>query len=286
LGTSGTVVKRRSALVRPLDRRYPTNLAVMILAPVAGAAFAGANLWHGHELTRSLEAALRGGLIVFTTWALAREIAPDDNPGAFVAMALGLLVGIHVPSSSAMLVLTTQMLARLLTRSVGVAPTWFDSTAAVILAGWTAYSLDNGAVALVAGIAFALDAGLNPPLRQQWIFALLCLVGGLGLFLRHPGEPLFVHQGWITLCLGAIAAIYILVLVRTRQVRSIADVTGEPLSPLRVQAAMAVAWLVAALGAIGGTTMLAQSALIWAVLAGLILTWLLRLVTQPGTFHP
>lgn len=284
MGTSGTLGRLRSALVRPLDRRYPTNLAVLILVPVVAASFAAANLWHGHDHLRSLQSGFRGGLIVFTTWALAREIAPDDNPGAFLAMGLGVLVGIHVPASSAMLVLTTQMLARLVSRSVGVAPTLFDSVAVVLLAGWTAYSTGNGAVAIVAGVTLAADATLNPPLRRQWIFALLCLAGGLLLFLREPGPMLVAHRTWIALTFVAITAIYAVDLIRTRQVRSVADVTGERLNPSRVRAAMAVTWLMAALGAVASTT--TQSALLWAVLAGLVLTFPLRLMPNLKPAHP
>lgn len=265
----GYPLKIRSALVRPLEPRYPTNLAVLILAPVAGLVFAGLALWHGHSVEAVLESALRGGLTAFAGWALAREIAPDDNPAAFVSLGLALLVAQLVPSGSVLLLLTAMMLARLVNRSVGIPATLPDSAALTLLVSWAAYSTRNGAPAVIAAIAFGLDASLSTPLRRQWSFAFIGLAGGLAvMLLRDPVGSADAAVAWYW-TVGTIALLYAFAVLRTRRVRSVADRTGEPLSVNRVRAGMAVAWLMAVQGLLGDRA-LTQSSLIWAVLTALL----------------
>jgi hypothetical protein len=271
------VSKPRSALARPLDRRYPTNLAVIILAPSAGLVLAGLALYQGQSVTAALEAAVRGSLTAFAGWALARELAPDDNPAAFVSMSLALLTGFLVPSASILLVFTALMLVRIVNRSVGIDPTWLDSVAITLLTGWMVYSTGKGAPAMVAAIAFGLDATLPTPLRRQWVFAALCLSGGVAfLLLSGPtGEAEGIGPA-ANLPIAALALLYAVTIPATRRVQAVADLTAEPLRLSRVRAGMVVAWLMAVQGFLPGRIGLAQSALIWAVLAGLLLMMLIR----------
>jgi hypothetical protein len=120
LGHASIVTRLRSALVRPLSPRYPTNLAVMILAPAAGAALGAMSFGQSHEAAGALIAAGRGALAAFGGWALAREIAPDNNAAAFASMGLVLLTMFFVPTASLLPIFLAIMLARILNRSVGV----------------------------------------------------------------------------------------------------------------------------------------------------------------------
>ena len=278
MGASSTVGKFRSALIRPLDRRYPTNLAVMILAPLAGLITGVIGYRHTDSFFQSTEGALRGALTAFGGWALAREIAPDDNPGAFVSMALAFLGLLFFPDLSVLPLFTAIMLARILNRSVGVLPTVVDSAAVTLLAVWAAYSTGNPGPLLVAAIGFGLDAMLSPSLRRQWLFAALALGAGLGLLLWSEVRPPSMKGGDVALALPvlAIAIAYALVISFTRNVRSVADLTGKPLSVHRVRAAMTVTCLMGIQGALSGAVAPTPSTLIWAVLAGLLLMTILR----------
>lgn len=274
--TSGAIGKLRTALARPLDRTYPTNLAVMILAPAAALALGGVTFGQTHSLSAALEAAMRGALTTFGGWALAREIAPDDNPGAFVSMALAFVAVILVPSSSVLPLFTAIMLARILNRSVGIPATLVDSIAVVLLVAWTVAGSGNPWPALVGAAGFALDAVLPVPLRRQLAFAAICLTGGVGYLILRGSRP--AGDGNVTpwFPIVTIALLYAVLFLRTRRIHSVADLTGEPLNLHRVRAAMAIGWLMAAQGAILGGAALAQSAIIWAVLAGLVLSAIYR----------
>jgi len=272
VGTSGSIAGLRSALVRPLDRRYPTNLAVMILVPLAGAGVGAATYWSSRSPMEALEWAARVSLTTFGGWALAREIAPDDNPGAFVSMGLAVLTLLLFPSASILPLFTAVMLARIVNRSVGYPATWLDSLAVTLLAGWTAYSNHNPGPALVAAAGFGLDTLLPDPLRRQFIFALLCLAWALSilLFMDTPASPR--ETVWpLNVSIGIISLAYALAIMLITRVRSVADRTGKPLHLGRVRAAMAVAWLMGAQGALSGEVASPPSLLIWAVLGGLLL---------------
>ena len=197
MGTSRTVVKIRSALVRPLDRRYPTNLAVMILAPAAGAVVGAVGLSGHPSLADALEWAAPGGLTVFAGWALAREIAPDDNPGRVCQHGAGAADASCCSQPPACFRLFTAiMLARMVNRSVGIPATVVDSTAVTLLAGWTAYSTGSSGPALVAAVGFGLDAVLPSPLRRQWVFAIVCLAGGLVFPVLGDTAPRSSEASW------------------------------------------------------------------------------------------
>jgi hypothetical protein len=274
--TSGAIGKIRSALARPLDRNYPTNLAVMILAPSAALALGGLALWQKQSVLTALETAVRGALTAFGGWALAREIAPDDNPAAFVSLGLALVAILAIPQASVLPLFTALMLARIVNRSVGIPATLVDSIAVAFLAAWTASHTGNGGPLIVASVAFGLDAMLARPLRRQWIFAILCLIAGVAVLFSAraaTGDEVTVSS-YVPIVIIGLG--YAIVFFRTRMVRSVGDLSGETLDAIRVRAAMAVAGLIAGQGALVGGIALDQSSIVWAVLAGLPLMAIFR----------
>jgi pimeloyl-ACP methyl ester carboxylesterase len=250
----------------------------MILAPVAGA-IAGAVAFPRLGLSLDLlESILRGALTAFGGWALAREIAPDDNPAAFASMALAFLAHLFFPAASVLPLFSTLMLARIVNRSVGVPATPIDSAAVMFLAGWASYSTRQPGPLFVSAIGFGLDAVLSPPLQRQWGFAALSLGAGLAWLISGEISPLSTRGGDIALALPVVALVvaYGLVILFTRKIRSVADRTGEPLSVPRVRAAIALTSLMGIQGALTGAIAPTPSTLIWAVLAGLLLMTIVR----------
>lgn len=233
MGTSGAVRRIRSALVRPLYRRCPTNLAVMILAPAAGLLLGSLALGQTQSAPTALASALRGTLASFGGWALAREIAPDDNPAAFVSMALAFVALLLFPDSSVLPLFTTVMVARIVNRSVGIPARWIDYLAVTLLAGWAAYGARNPGPAIVAAIGFGLDAVLPASSR--------------------------------------------------RQMHAVGDLTRKPLSRDRVWAALAIAVLMGLQDALAGQPGVRRSLLVWAIIAGVMLMFIVRAVIPRGT---
>lgn len=246
---TGHPLYKITSIGRPVEPRYPTNKAVLVLLPAA-AAVAVFFAWfvNGETLYSGLGGtALYSILVVFGSWALARELAPDDNPAAFISMALALLVYLLNPGASVLLLFVALALARILNRSTGLAPRLGDSVAVTLLAAWAAYSLDSPLIAAVAGIAFMLDAMLSGPEKRQWLFAvasvavasILAVQQGSGLAL--PSMP--VSVGGLIPALLLLA--FMLAIFSMKSVEAEGDVDGKPLVLSRVRTGMAIVLMLA-----------------------------------------
>jgi hypothetical protein len=263
-----------SAIGRPLDRKYATNRAVLRLLPVAGLLAGAVAALSGEAGLQILGSGVAGSLCAFGGWALARELAPDDNAAAFVSMALGFVTHIVVGFLSLLLLITTILLVRIVNRTVGPRARLLDS---VVVSGLTitlVYVAKMPLVGISAALSFALDAVLHNPLRRQWLFAGLCLAAvGVWFALNGAASPEWpvITRGIIVL-LAAVTVLFAAVIVMTRKLNSKADVTGVCLSVSRVRAGMLIALLVALQSILLGQPGLFLAAPIWASLAGVAVT--------------
>lgn len=257
---------RLSGLARPVDPAYPTNKAVLVLLP---AVFVLAVLWRA--LAGGLgwgEAALAGGhavLLSFFAWALTRELSPDDNPAAFLAVALALAAWSRVGSQSIWVLAATLLAARLVNRCTGKPAHLSDSLIAVAafaaLAWWQAWSF-----ALLGAVALALDAWLPArserrlhrllgPALAAWAVALVLLGRGPKLALPPHAEVL-----------AGVVALYGLAVLLQPRPQACGDVDGQPLSRLRVRAGMAMGLLAALLFSTDASFDLVGVGALWACL--------------------
>jgi len=267
-----------TSIGRPLDKSFATNRAVSRLMPVGGVVAVAMALLRGEGFFQLLGAVVTGAVLVFGAWALARELAPDDNPAAFVSMALGFVVLPLLVPLSFLVLFTTIFLARIVNRTVGLPARTTDSIVVTLLVVVVMYLTENPLPGVVAALAFALDASLENPLRRQWIFAVLCLLGVGGLVTLHGldlGAPSLLNTrvAWL---LAAVALAYLMTIFLTRVIESPADVTGERLAASRVRAGMLIALLVALQALSGGGPGMVQASIIWSVLAGVSLTSIMR----------
>lgn len=275
---------RLTALARPLDPSWPTNRAVLVLMPI-GAAIAVALRWGaGGAGAGSLAwAALFGAGVVLGTWALARELGPDDQRAAFVALALGYPAAVMIEGTSLALLFTAMLLTRMVARTVGPPPTAADGLALVGLVAWSAVSLAEPDVWLVAALAFAVDARLGDGRGRGWLLAGACVaLAGAHLVLLPRlwpemapgvgGGPDALAEVVWTLPIGAV---FVATIVRTRAIASRTDETNELLSARRVRWGMGIALLLAARSLLHGPEGVAAATPVWAVLAGVALSDLL-----------
>jgi hypothetical protein len=267
---------RFTGLARRLDPAWPTNRAVLVLMPLAAvAAVVLAPLSPGLQQDGRLWAGALAAATVLGTWALGRELAPDDQRAAFVCMALGLAGLFLLPGTSVVLLFATLTLVRIVNRTVGLTPTVLDGVAAVVLVGWAIASTRSYGVGLAGAAALGRDATLPGGRKRQWGFAVLCLVL-VGLLAAQAGMgrelateiPLSAPSGPALWAALAVMGLYLLALAGTREVRSVADATGDPLSSVRVRWGMFVGLLAAAQGLAFGDAGVHGTALVWAGLAG------------------
>lgn len=273
-------IYRYTSIGRPLDPSWPTNLAVICLLPVAVVVGASWTLWTGADvgLAAAAISGLAFGAAAFATWALGRELLPDDPAAAFVAMGMGLLVCLLVPDPGLVTVFATMGLARVVNRSTGLAARVWDSAMVTGLVVWALYTTNGPGLGAVGASAFLLDATLPRPARRQWLFALLCLAapiayvasrGAASLALSAPDTPV----DWLAVPALAVFSLHGLLIKR---VYSRGDVGSELLDVKRVKGGMAVG----ALALLHEIAKPQGSALLIAAIGALSLTIVLRHVLR------
>jgi len=181
-------------------------------------------------------------LVVFGSWALARELFPDDSPAAFISMALAVLAALAFDSAGLLIVFATLGLVRIVNRTTGVAAKKSDSIIVMLLAFWVIYATQSPFFGAVAALAFALDGSLRHPLRHQWLFALICFGGMIVYMVDHDvGLAYFVAPDslleWLSLAVLLILALDMILL---KEVRTCADANRHRLDLTRVKGGMAV----------------------------------------------
>lgn len=232
---------RFSGLARPLDPAYPTNKAVLLFAPVVfllGALYA---YFGGAELGDTLRAGLNASLVLFFTWAVTRELTPDDNAAAFIAVGIALVAWPRVGLQSILTLAVVLVVARMVGRSTGKAATRVDSLLVTVGLGAMAW-FSSWMFGVIGVLALLLDAmlpvaGTQARRRDHLAFAaaLVCvtvarLISGI--------EPLRVPAHlpvWALVAGLSGLAIYLM-----PRPRSVGDVDQRRLVHARVRGALSV----------------------------------------------
>ncbi|RPH95016.1 MAG: hypothetical protein EHM68_13215 [Lysobacterales bacterium] len=243
-------IYRYTSIGRSLDPAAPTNKAVLVLLPIAavlGAALAWAA---GGTLIEVLLRALNVALVLFVSWALAREMDPDDPSVAFISMAAGVLAAVVTDSPGVLAAFAALGLIRIVNRSTGLAARKSDSVLLVLLSIAVVYWSDSPLFGGVAALAFLLDGSLKDPQRRQWVFALLCLGAMVVYMVDHDvglgqlGAPDSLFE-WLSVLFLLMFALNI---VLTRKISARGDVSNRPLDLHRVRGGMVVGLLAALQG--------------------------------------
>lgn len=258
-----------TSIGRPVDPAYPTNKAILILMPLLGVLAGAWGLLQGQEMGEALQQALWTVLLVFISWALARELDPDDHAAAFSGMGTAFLVAMISGIPGILVAVATLGLVRIVNRSTGLTARRGDSIVVLMLTIAVIYTTDSPYFGLVAALAFILDGTLREPKRMQWLFGLVCAGGTVVYLVDHggavglPGRPDALFE-WLSLLVLLIFALNTLLL---KQVHSRGDADGRPLALNRVRGGMSVG-LLAALQGIGRP---GETALIVAVITGIVI---------------
>jgi hypothetical protein len=261
-------IYRITSIGRPLDPKYRTNRAVLLILPLAGAVASGLAAIRGVGFLEILIAGLVGVAVALGSWALARELAPDDNPAAFLAMAYAYAAFLALGPPSLLLLFTMLLLVRIVNRSSGLPARIGDSIVVCALTLWTAHVTQSPLLSLLGALAFGFDAALRDRLRRQWFFAGLCLGAVLWAFVLGNGLIWLRLWGPVTSYwpVAVIGAVYLFAYLRARSVASVGDASGTRLSPARVRAGMVIGLLVPAQSLAAGPAELSSA--LWATLAG------------------
>ncbi len=239
-----TGMYRFTSIARPVDPAFLTNRALLILLPILallGAALASL----GYTDSSPLSAALSGALVAFVAWALTRELAPDFDGVAFVALAFAWAANIAFDMSQVLLAFVALVLVRVVNRSTGLPARPFDTLSVLGFCSWAAINTQQPLIVLVASLAFALDASLEKPLRLHYLAAVVCLAV-FGWMLLGEFDLLasdLTLRDWSLV--GAVAVGVILVVSTSPEPVSYCDVSPERLDRVRVNAGLVVGGLLA-----------------------------------------
>lgn len=239
-----------TSLGRPPELSDPAARIVLYLLPVAAILGAIMGLVRGEGFLAAMHEALVYALALYGTWALARELDPDDSPAAFISLAAGMLAVLLVTSPGILIVYVVLGLVRMVNRSSGLPAKKTDSFLTMALSIVVIYASGSALFGAVAALAFFLDGSLKDPLRHQWVYGLICLGGMIVYMVDHDvgwqvlNGPQSLFE-WISLLFILIFALdsFLLKRVRTR-----GDVNGLRLDVARVRGGMAVAFLAALQG--------------------------------------
>jgi len=258
-----------TSIGRPLDPGYPTNRAVLVLLPLAAVVAGGFAAAGGAGLADVAVGAGGGALAAFGSWALAREIAPEDEiVAAFGAMALGFAAFLFL-EATLLPVFAALFYARVVNRSTGLAATGLDSLIVTALALFAAWRAGSPWPAAAGAVAFGLDAVLRPGHARQWMFAGLCAGGAVALTTAgYAPKVVPVQPDLVPRTVGTIVTVGALALIAaTRRCDVRCDATGEPIVVARVRGAQAVTLLTALAWTASGTDGVTAGSLVWAALA-------------------
>jgi hypothetical protein len=144
------------------------------------------------------------------------------------------------------------VLARIVNRSTGLWPRVVETMLLVGFVCWAMARLGDPMIGLAAALAFFLDASLARPARWQMVSGFACFLASLYFVLKDgvAMPALAGLDGAAFLACVAILSGFFLVLVSTRDVLAVGDVSGEPLNPARVRSGMFIVGFLAAIAPI------------------------------------
>ena len=200
--------------------------------------------WFTEVGSSPASAALSGLLVGFASWALTRELAPDDEAAAFLALAIAWPLALFLGADAVLIVFVVLFLVRIVNRSTGLACRPFDTLSVFGLSTWASYSLGQPLLLPVAATAFALDAWLGEGHRFHYVAAAVCL----GAFAWLGLDELSLNPAPVTdwLWFASIAVACGLVMMNTKTPVSACDVGPDRLNAARVNAGLGVGLLVGA----------------------------------------
>jgi len=260
-------IYRYTGVGRPLTPTSTENKAVLMLMPAGGVLGAVTAWMAGQSAIEVFQQAFSFLLLVYLSWALARELNPDDRIAAFISMAVCMLAAVGVDSPGILIVITTLGLVRMVNRSSGLVARKSDSILILLLVITVMYATESPFYGAVAAVAYILDGMLKAPLRHQWIFGLVSLAATVVYMVDHkigftaPSPPDTLFE-WLAMLFLLIFALNILLL---NAVYSKADANGKTLDLSRVRGGMAVGLL----AALQGITRPDTVVIIVAVIAGI-----------------
>jgi hypothetical protein len=216
-----------SALGRPPDPRFLSNIIA-----ITGALATGVLFWVlGNALGYDIASSPVGGAgAVFLAWAIAREIDPDRNGSAYIAMVISFALALWL-APSLLLGFGILVGTRLISSTVGLPLKTLDLVALVAIGAL----LGSGRLS-IAGIA-ALVAGVlvsdRLSVRSLVTSFLIALAAG-AVFVLFSDEVIWESPGLGTVALSCVLLAGLLVSLRVPRCHATTDIGNHPIDAKKV----------------------------------------------------
>jgi hypothetical protein len=274
-------IYRFTSIGRPVDPAYMTNRVLLIVLPLAGLLSAGVAAVQDLGIG-PLSAAFSGMLTAFAAWALTRELAPDDNGAAFIALALAWLLNVAFGARLVLLLFVALLLVRMVNRSTGLPLRLLDTLGVFGFCTWAAVSTQQPLILLITSSAFALDAMLEKPLRRHFLAAAACLPVFVWILAGNTDllAADLTMRDWSLIGTSALA----LVLFVTTNPRPVSrcDTSPERLDKTRVNGGIIVCLLLAVQALLTNGPSAWLETPIWACMIAVLLSFAFRGRTTPS----
>jgi hypothetical protein len=256
-----------TSLSRPLDISYFTNKLILMLTPLLGIIAGVVALVRGDDLLQAGASGLMMGVAVFFAWVLGREVDPDYDYSAFLAVGV-VFVGMLIiaPNRIDWLGMVGLMVVlRMVNRIVGAPCTIGDTLIVVILSGLVMLFAIGWYIVLVMAFALILDGLLEQPIRRHLVLGVVVLVVSIVGIVLMERDFDFIVPNVPTLLWAGLAFAYALALQHTRTIRCQTD-RGGAVSVRRVQATMILPLLAGAFALFVAPDTLIALLPVWSVL--------------------
>lgn len=229
-----------SSIARPLHFSYSTNIAVAIIILVVLVGGTVFQLAEGLGIFQGFIWAIQLSFTLFLAWAITREIDPDHDLSAFVALGLTLAGYVTTgPLGLAQLILML-FVFRLLNRTTGLPLRITDS---LFILGLGLWLLFNGwyVYGVMLALAFAWDSKLSGLNVRHLLYSAIALTATIIMFFIAPVFPQFNLNKMEILFFLIAAILFGFVILTTRKVRSKDDNHNKKIDTKRIRAAQSIA---------------------------------------------
>lgn len=262
---------RLSGIGRPVDPSYPTNRAIVLLAMVGFAGGMARGFLDGAAWSGSGLLGVNAAVSLFLAWALTRDLAPDDNPAAFLSVGLVAAAWWMLGTQSLLIPVAFLLALRVVNRSTGKATEVVDTVAVLLILGWATWYV-SWALGILGGMALWLD-GILPRVpaqraRPYHVWAALPLLALVGARFLAGGVDIALPQGWLVFLVVAALALTAGLIYPSPE--STGDVDGEPLEDARVRSGLLLGIVGTVLVTLDARVQAGGLAVLWCSLAGVV----------------
>jgi len=226
-----------SSMGRPLDFNYKTNKAIVIITTINIIIGILLSTITQLEPTMVIIQGLSFGITFFASWAITREIDPDNPLSAFIGLIPLFLILIFLPEINIIILFWLLISLRIINRTTGLPARIVDSTILFGISLLMSYFYSPIFGFLVAAV-FLFDAKLIEGQKFQLLFSSLSAF--LSIIIIIITNQIFELSSFSVLqfiSILTIAIIFGFITYFTKDVKSKGDITNKPLSLSRIRAA-------------------------------------------------